>query len=88
MCIRNKSALWAVIVFVLVTIFVVSALAMARGAHRTLYDQAPTGAQTSLRLISREAKPSAAIGVVGPATKTVAKSKRVRHTTKNKESDR
>jgi hypothetical protein len=84
---RKKTALWGVVAVALATIFVVSGLAMARGAHRTLYNQAPTSAQSGLRPISHEAKPSAAVGVVGPAMKTVAKSKQARRPPK-KESDR
>lgn len=75
---RNKPALWAVAALILVTICVVSALAMARGAHMTLHDQALTTAKPGLRPISRESKPSAGIGGVGPGMKPVAKSKRTR----------
>lgn len=84
---RNGTALWAIALVVLVTIFLVSALAMARGGHRTLYDQAPKTAQAGLHPSSHETKPSAAIGVVDPARKTVAKSKQGRRTPR-KGSDR
>ena len=84
---RNKTAFWGVLAFALATTLVVSALAMAHGAHRNPYREVPTSAQSGLRPTSHEPKPSAAIGVVGPATKTVTTSKRARRTPK-KESDR
>jgi hypothetical protein len=77
---RSRTALWAIALFVLVTIFVVSAWAMVLGGHRILYDQAPAAAQAELHPTSHEPKPSATIGVVDPARKTVAKSKQARRT--------
>jgi hypothetical protein len=77
---RKKAAWWAAAALVLIAMFVVSALAKTHAVHRTLYDRAATGTQSGLRPISGEAKPSAAIGVVGPLTKTVGKSKQARRT--------
>jgi hypothetical protein len=77
---RNKAALWAAAALIVIALFVVSALAKAHGVHRTLYDRAATGAQSGSRPISGVAKPSAAVGVVGPSTKTVGKSKKARRT--------
>jgi hypothetical protein len=77
---RNKAAWWAAAALALIALFVVSALAKSRGVHRTLYDRAATGAQSGSHPISGEAKPSAAIGVVGPLTKTAGKSKQARRT--------
>jgi hypothetical protein len=77
---RKKVAWWAAAALVLIALFVVSALAKSRGGHRTLYDRAATSTQSGARPISGEAKPSAAIGVVGPLTKTVGKSKQSRRT--------
>lgn len=77
---RNKAALWAAAALVLIALFVVSALAKSRSVHRTLYDRAATGMKPGSRPISGEAKPSAAVGVVGPLTKKVGKSKQARRT--------
>jgi hypothetical protein len=82
MFIRKKTAIWAVTGLVFAIIFVVSVFAMARGARRTLYEQAPTSVRAGLNPIAHEAKPSAAIGVLDPALKTVAKSKQARRTAK------
>jgi hypothetical protein len=77
---RNKAACWAAAALVLIALFVVSALAKSRGVRRTLYDRAATSTQSGSRPISGEAKPSAAVGVVGPLTKAAGKSKQARRT--------
>ena len=67
----NKTALWAGAALALIVVLVVSAFAMGRGAHGTLYDKATTSARSGLRPISRESKPSAAVGVSSPSTRRV-----------------
>ncbi len=61
----NKTAIWAIVAFVLATIFVVSALAMNRGNHTAaLKNAAKEAVGVSATPLSGEPKPSAGIGVV------------------------
>jgi hypothetical protein len=77
---QNRKSLWATVAIVFIGLFLVTALAMAHGSRRSLYDRAVANAQSEMRPTTGEAKPSAAVGVIGPL-KTPAKTKRARPAT-------